>query len=299
MGLGRPGWGTMLQTEQGLPPAATAWPCPTCGCEVTTPFCPGCGERPLRPQDLTLRGLIRQAIRVFVKIDGKVINSCRALAFRPGALTRAYSNGQRKPYLKPIQLFILTNVLFFAVQSYSALHVFSTQLEAQVTDESWSDLARLLVDRRLARTGSTFEALAAVYDKAVAVNAKSLIGLMVLPLAACLALIFRGAARPFAVHIVFSLHFYAFLLLLFCVPAALAALEALAGGSIMLTGLADDITSAVLLITCATYLYIAINKVYDTRGIGRILQASALVVAIAAIFLAYRLLLLPITLYTI
>ncbi len=33
------------------------WTCPTCNVPVTTHFCAHCGEEPLAPRDLTLRGL--------------------------------------------------------------------------------------------------------------------------------------------------------------------------------------------------------------------------------------------------
>jgi Protein of unknown function (DUF3667) len=286
------------QTEPALPLARGTWSCPNCSCDVPTRFCPGCGERSLRPHDLTLRSLARQLLRTFVKIDGRVVNSCRVLVTRPGALTLAYQNGQRKPYLKPVQLFILLNVLFFAIQSLTELHIFSTLLEAQISSEMWSDLARLLVDRHLAATGQTLADYAPIYDKAVAINAKSLIGLMVLPFALCLSLVFLRKATPFAVQVVFSLHFYAFLLLLFSVPALLAAIEAVFGGSMMLSQLADDILSVVLLTTCVVYLYLAVGKVYGSRGYWRGIQVSLLTVAMVVVFFAYRFILLPITLYT-
>ena len=50
-------------------------------------------------------------------------------------------------------------------------------------------------------------------DEMVARNAKSLIGVMVLPFAALPALLFRGRRLPAVAHLVFSLHLYAFLLL--------------------------------------------------------------------------------------
>ena len=64
--------------------------CPTCNGDVATRYCPDCGERQLRPSDLTLGHLIGQAIETVTNTDGRVFASVRDLAIRPGALTSAY-----------------------------------------------------------------------------------------------------------------------------------------------------------------------------------------------------------------
>jgi hypothetical protein len=56
--------------------------------------------------------------------------------------------------------------------------------------------------------------------------------------------------------------------------------------------------SIVELIVCAAYLYIAAGKVYGAKGATRILTVLPLAVAVGAIFLGYRFVLLLITLYT-
>jgi hypothetical protein len=85
------------------------WTCPTCNSTVSTPYCPECGERPLRERELTLRGIFNQVIQTFIKIDGRLIRSFRCLVGRPGLLTVAYLRGQRKPYVGPIPLFLIAN----------------------------------------------------------------------------------------------------------------------------------------------------------------------------------------------
>src|SRR5690242_17106768 len=40
---------------------AAAWTCPNCHQDVTTAFCPNCGETAVDPRDLSLRALARQA----------------------------------------------------------------------------------------------------------------------------------------------------------------------------------------------------------------------------------------------
>ncbi len=109
--------------------ASEAWTCPSCRTEVTTPFCPGCGERPLRPRDLTFRGLVEMVVLAISRIDVRLIRSVRLLVTQPGALTAAFRQGQRKPFIGPIALFLVANVLFFAVQSLTRMKIFSTSID--------------------------------------------------------------------------------------------------------------------------------------------------------------------------
>ena len=87
--------------------------CATCGSEVSSKYCPTCGERRLETNDLAFRHLIEQAIETVSNTDGRVFRGVRDLALRPGVLTASHIQGRRKPYIGPLQLFLIANVLFF------------------------------------------------------------------------------------------------------------------------------------------------------------------------------------------
>ncbi len=278
--------------------AADPWTCPTCKAAVATPYCPSCGEQPLSARHLTLRDLARQLLIALSNIDGRLLRSLRRLVVRPGALTVAYVEGRRQPFLGPLQLFLVANVLFFAVQSMSRTNVFSTPLASHLAQQDWSDLARALVSGHLAAVGTTLAAYAPLFDRAAVLNAKSLVILMVLAFAALLPIVFLRSRRPFAVHVVFSLHLYAFLLLLFCAALAVEAVDLLLGGGGLQSPLLDKTVSLVNLACCAVYLHVAIGRVYGAAGAMRIVKAAVLSVAVAALVLGYRFAIFLITLYT-
>ncbi len=73
--------------------------------------------------------------------------------------------------------------------------------------------------------GDVAGSLRAVFDRAIALNARSLIMLMALSFAPVVWVLFRRSSRPFVAHVVFALHLYAFLLLLFCVATAVPAVD--------------------------------------------------------------------------
>jgi hypothetical protein len=264
---------------------------------VPTPFCARCGEEPLAPRDLTLRGLVERLLHALTSIDARVARTAWHLIRRPGELTVAWAEGVRRPYVAPFQLFLLANVIFFALQSLTGTDVFSSTLNSHLHHQDWSELARSLVAGRLAATHASLDAYAPVFDHAVVLNAKALIVLMTIPFAALLPLMFVRERRPFMLHVVFSVHVYTFLLLLFCVALLAAKGNDWAGGGGLDTPRVDNVLSVLNLAGCGTYLYVALGPVYRTRGWARAVQAIILTLAAGVIVVSYRFVLFLITLY--
>jgi hypothetical protein len=274
------------------------WVCPSCGVQATSPFCPGCGERPVQPFDLSLKGILAQAMKVIGGVDGRLVRSVRALLQRPGSLTEAYAQGRRKPFVGPFQLFLLANLAFFAGQSLTRTKIFSSSLDSHLHHQDWSELAQAMVARHLAATNTRLEIYAPIFDHAVVLNAKSLVILMVLPFAVLLPVVFLRSARAFSIHVVFALHLYAFLLLVFCVSLAISAIDMQAGGAGLQSARMDTILTSLNLGACAIYVWLAAGRVYGVRGVARVVQSLVVTAAVLAILLGYRFAIFAITLYT-
>jgi hypothetical protein len=273
------------------------WACVTCGTSVATSHCPDCGESRVHPRDLGLRKLTIEAFHSLTDVDSRLIRSIRALLFRPGALTIAYLEGPRKPFIAPFQLFLLANLLFFAVQATTRDKIFSTPLDSHLHGQDWSALARSLVAKRLDDKHMSLQAYTPLFDHVVAVNARSLIFLMAVPFALLLLLMFLRNSRPFAAHIVFTLHFYAFQLMLLCLLLVVLGAQTRIVGSARLSGAMDIALFAIQLGVSAIYLYVAAGKVYGVSGLRRVMTAAALVLTAGCVVLGYRFVLFVITLY--
>jgi Protein of unknown function (DUF3667) len=265
---------------------------------VATPFCAACGERRLRANELTLRGLLEHAFEAFTNVDSKLLRSFRYLVVHPGQLTAAYMQGRRQPFMGPVPLFLIANVLFFAIESSLGGAIFTTPLDWHLHRQPWSGIAPQLVGARLAAMHTTLALYAPVFDRAVAVNARSLIIFMALFFALVPALTFVRRKRPAITHAVFSLHLYSFMLLLFCVATMVPAFSAMMGGPGFDSLALDHAISISLLVICAAYLFFAIPEVYQVRGIARVMSALLLTIAVGATALGYRFFLLIVTLYT-
>ena len=279
-------------------PNEKPWACPTCDTLRTTPFCPRCGERPVNPRDLTLTGLAERLFHAFTSIDTRTARSAGRLLRHPGELSLAWMRGVRKPYVAPLTLFLIVNVIFFAVQSVTGEAVFSSSLDSHLHHQDWSEFARSLVERKLEASHTRLAEYAPVFDRAVAVKAKSLIILMTIPFTLLLPVVFLRERRPFMTHVVFALHFYAFLLLLFCFALFVGKLSVWLGFGGLQTPVVDTVLSIFNLAAGTLYLYAAIGPVYGVAGAKRVVQAIILAVAVAAIVLGYRFALFLITLST-
>ena len=274
------------------------WTCPTCSAVVTTPYCSACGERQLRLHELTLRGMLHQAVEAFTSLDARLWRTLGALVRRPGALTAHYRDGRRKPYIGPFALFLLTNVLFVAMELLPGSNIFSTPLDQHLHNQFWSPLAQDLVMHRLEDRETTLDAFSPAFDQAVARNAQSLVILMALPFALFLPVLFRKDRMPFAVHLAFSLHFHAFLLLLISAELLIPATDRWLGGAGLASPVLDNSLAISSLLISAIYLYLSAGRVYGGGGRTRIFKAAMLALIAGSIFLGYRFTLLLVTLYT-
>ena len=278
--------------------ATGKWTCPGCDRRRTTAFCSACGEEPLRPRDLKVDDLATRIFAALSSVDGKLLRSARALLTTPGALTLSYVAGSRRSFLGPLQLFLVANALFFAVQSWTHLAIFSSPLESHLHIQDWQEIARTMTAARLEARHQSLSAFAQSFDSAALLNAKSLIILMALAFAPLLPLLYPGARRAFGAHVLFSVHLYTFILLLLCVSMLLAEVDLLLGGGGLASGRVDVALSLFNLIGCALYLYPATGRFYGSRGWTRVAKVLLLTAAVGGIALGYRFAIFLITLYT-
>jgi thiamine biosynthesis protein ThiS len=195
------------------PATGAEWPCPTCGTLVSGKFCPDCGEKKFGAADLSIRHFFTHALGEFFHFDSNIFRSFRLLFTRPGFLTSEYLRGCRKPYLHPFQLFFVANLIYFLLQPMTTWSGLKAWLYVQTHMQSYSGFASRLAAHRMAAKGMTELEINQAFDHAVNIQARSLV-VFIVPLFALLVWLLEWRKRRFfGEHLVFSLHFTAFLLL--------------------------------------------------------------------------------------
>jgi hypothetical protein len=127
--------------------------CLNCGTELIGEFCHACGQHAHVRRTLT--SLVHDFLHGLLNFEGKIWRTLPLLAWKPGALTRRYIDGQRSTFVSPIALFLFSIFLMFAAVEAtdagfgSAPASVKKDLSAQIKVEE-QKLAKLEADRALA-----------------------------------------------------------------------------------------------------------------------------------------------------
>jgi len=265
--------------------------CPSCGQSSPGRFCSACGEDKRRNKNYSLVGHLGEAFKVVTNIESGFFRSFRALITRPGLLTSEYFAGRRKLYLKPLQLFLFCNIIFFFVQSYTRFNTLSTPLYVHTQQLPYSDYARAKVNRAISARGITFKDYQVRFDAIIENQSKTLVVLMIPMFAVLLQVLYWRAGRYFVEHLVFSIHFFSCFLLL--LSAHLLLTTGIVGVARRVTthlAIFDNelLLTTPLLLVCLIYMLVAVRRAYKQRWVITVLKCLILVPGIMFIVQLYR-----------
>jgi hypothetical protein len=236
--------------------------CPNCAAEALGPYCHACGQKTIEPDALSLRSFVHDFAQEVVNLDFATVRSLRAVG-RPGFLTREYLAGRRRPYLSPLKVYLLCAAIFFFAAPLAGLTFES------LTERDRSGLLQKLASSRMQAKSMDRALFAERFDLRLQTVYTFGLSVSVLAAAVLLALLFRRQRRPLGAHVVFALHYVAFLYL-----AAI-----LVGGIALWLRLEAAASIALAYVVIGPYLILSLRRVYE-ESIGRIL-AKAAVLAIA------------------
>jgi len=192
--------------------------CLNCGEDVTTPYCPQCGQENA-PPTMSVGAIFKDAFEEFLRFDSKLTATVIPLVVRPGFLTTEWSKGKRVRYLSPLKLYLTVTFLFFLVGSLAS--TFSGESSAPTKARKGvkvsSDIDRDLqkADHPALRFILKSARKAQVADERALVNALTenvpQVIFMLLPVySAVLWVLYIRSRRYYVEHLVFALHVHAF-----------------------------------------------------------------------------------------
>ena len=194
-------------------PVSTLEPkaCISCGAVLSGVFCSNCGEKQIDKESYSIKNFFYRFISEVANFDGRVYTSFKLLFSRPGLLTHEYISGKRKPYLKPVQMFLIANILYFLIQPFTIYTGFNTTLQSQVKRQYYSDIANLeeIVEKKVEQSGLSYIEYERLFNTKSSIYARSFIFILIPLFAITLAVFFRGRREYFVEHLEFSVHFFA------------------------------------------------------------------------------------------
>ena len=289
---------------------------PTCckNCEATMQgdYCHVCGQKNILDQDRRFRHLIDLFLAELFSLDGKFWRSIKGIV-RPGFLASEYLAGRRSPFLSPVSIFLLVNVLYFVFPVLNDFDLpFSDQVPGRISiqldqfkDASPERLERMkksggqlhspwtvpwiekrLKQRQLQDPGYRLDTMARDFDTKSAEISKLLIIVHVPFLALALMLMFWRSGKYYAEHFVVAL--IGFSTLLLAIQIVLPIIGVLSGDQ-WLTGEMARFAGWSLVASFAALVAASFRRVYKCAyWYGALAAVAFLVVLVMVNTLIYR-----------
>jgi len=276
--------------------------CPSCGQTLTGKYCSNCGERVAQPEDYSLVRFALEAVQALTSVESNALRSLKTLITRPGMLTAEYLAGRRKLYLRPLQLFLLCNVIFFLTQIIAPTAVLVSPLTMHLNGLPHKKMARRMVAERIQARKTDYKTYRTKFDATIENQAKTLVICMVPLLALALHASRWRPRRYYVEHLVFAAHAYSYLLLLLAALASVShlilwwALRTHAKLDILF---ADSTQSLFVAAALGVYIYASLRRAYRLSRPAAVLKAFFLLLCAGLTLYIYRFILFIATYYSV
>jgi hypothetical protein len=258
--------------------------CLNCGETLLGDFCWRCGQGAVNLHP-SFRQLAGELVGDVFNLDTRLLRTLRPLLFRPGALTREYLAGRRVRHVTPLKTYLIAALVFFGLIAFLPppdVSVFTAGQRRAVSSKGGSKVSFQLparypfFDRALQSASARAKAHPREFASTVFGNLPRALFLLPPIFALLLKLFYWPRDRYYLDHLVFALHYHAFVFLALTllvvvsrpwVPRPLAWLLIL----LVLAGL-------------ALYLPIALRHVYGGSWLATFLKLSGLAVGYALAF---------------
>jgi len=184
----RLGW--LKKKERPIPEDAI---CRNCGVQMQGRYCHECGQDVFAGTGIPILKLIGQVLDNAFALEGKTPRTLSNLMFRPGFLASEYMRGKVVRYLNPVKLFWMSTLIFFAL------------LISQINSTNWQAVNFNIKSHAL--NTETKVMLFNYFTKFA-----PYVAFLLIPFFALLLALFFWRRRFYYVHhLIFTVHFHAFL----------------------------------------------------------------------------------------
>ncbi|MES2274446.1 MAG: DUF3667 domain-containing protein [Bacteroidota bacterium] len=263
--------------------------CKTCGNTHPENYCPTCGEKSFDPKQLSFREFSEELFEGFMHFDNKFFRTIKTLITKPGQLSLEYTQGRRVYFMKPIQLFLVVNLIFF-VLAWNNMYSLSLYNYITYTPFTHYNTQHIITDL-LAKNNLSLSEYTQLFNEKIKSLSKELIFLFIPLYGSVFALFFFKKKQYFVEHLVFATHFCVFILLLALASFYLVTLPFYAITRINYSANFDNVSSLIAQICVALYAGFAINRFYRPRLVWTIVIALLIGLSFFSFIQLYRMVL--------
>lgn len=221
--------------------------CLNCGAGLYGKYCYNCGQKAIERKDRTVGAYIKNFFEESFSFDSKFFRSLKLLIIKPGFLTVEYLQGRVTSYATPMKLYLFISIAAFFIGSLisaDSLNDFRTDFKDFGSDT--------FVDNYISKTGVPYEIFEERYNSQLEGKLPLYFLVLVVAFSLPLKLIYITHKRYYVEHLVFSIHFFAFLLVVSVV-------------STVLELVVEGITGFFFFIFPFFYLFPALKRVYGQK----------------------------------
>lgn len=258
--------------------------CRNCGEPLLGNFCWSCGQEAvdLRP---SFRQLVGELVGDVLNLDTKLLRTLKPLLFQPGAVTRDYLEGRRVRHVTPLKIYLIAALIFFGLVAF--LPRTSVSVVTQGERHTGGGAGNLKVsfelpahypvfDQALQRASARAKAHPQEFGHAVFDNLPRAFFLLLPVFALLLKLFYWPQDGYYLDHLVFALHYHAFVFL------ALTLLLVL--GRPWVPGAVAWLVGTLIVAGLAVYLPLALRRVYGGSWWATMLKLCGLGLGYAMAF---------------
>jgi hypothetical protein len=262
--------------------------CKNCANEFDGNFCPNCGEKKLSKHDLSIGHFFQEGLESFVHLDNKILRTLKVLLLKPGKLSLDFVEGKRVRHMKPLQLFLVLNLLLFL----SPVNPFSLPLYNYVTYEPFTYFnTKEIVQNKLKETNNSIEELTVHFNQTMHTASKTFIFIYIPFYALIFFLFFWYRKKNFTEHLVFATHFISFYLLFYLLTIFLIINPFYYFKGSEFSPVFDKVLGIFNVIILIAYLFFALKKFYKPSIFMAIFCALAVSLSFIIFLQSYRMLL--------
>ncbi len=235
--------------------------CRSCDTELVAEYCHNCGEKKFDKTELSLNHYIKSIFQEVTELDSTFFRTFVALLAKPGELTKAYLDGKRALYIKPLKIYVMVIPISFIIMSNIEPINFidlKTLIKMDSTGFIGQDLAKLAQKLKL-----DFPVFIEKFNEYIKNFITFSSYIEVIFFALFLKLFYLRSNKYYVEHLIFSLHFYSFIFLFFIIISPLGFISA-------------KLFSTIPSILYIAYLAIAIKQVYLETKIKALLKSVGL-----------------------
>jgi hypothetical protein len=182
--------------------------CQNCGSDLSGNYCANCGQKRTSVNDKSISTLATHFLEEMFTWDSKFFRSVKYLLTRPGYLTHEYVSARIVNYVSPLKMFLFSSlVIFFALVNSDP-----DQYSGLVTEGGEDDLMQEIILGQESSSDKSKELFADEFNDQFNDNITLYIFVIMFFFSVFLKLVYLPKNYYYSEHIVFTLHFFTFVL---------------------------------------------------------------------------------------